>query len=61
MFLRVMENSLQSIWRSEDGAESGDRREKKSTAAPTRICDLMVPATGGGYRAGVFGGKEERA
>lgn len=33
-----------------------ERREERSTSAPERICALMWLGTGGGSRAGAFGG-----
>ncbi len=55
-FFSVTENSPQSIWRSVDGGEIGDKREKRSTSVPDKICVLMELATGAGSSAGAFGG-----
>ncbi len=55
-FFKVTENSPQSIWRSADGGEIGDKREKRSTSVPDKICVLMELATGAGSSASAFGG-----
>ncbi len=56
MFFRVTANSPQSIWRSADGGEIGERSEKRLISAPAKIWFLMLLETGGGSNARAFVG-----
>ncbi len=49
-------NLPQSICRSANGGEIGERREKRSISAPAKIWLLMLLETGGGFKARAFVG-----
>ncbi len=56
VFFKVTENLPQSIWRSADAGEIGDKREQRSISVPDKIYVLMELAMGAGFIASAFGG-----